>query len=70
MITLEAIQLLNIGDRVCEAFIYVERKADTKTGKPVFKAVVEREQPLFKGSMGAHSANGAMRNVKYYRGGL
>lgn len=70
MITEQAIKLLNVSDRVCESFIYVERLTDTKTGKPSFKCVVNRATPLFQGSMGAYSVNGAMKNVKYYRNGL
>jgi hypothetical protein len=70
MITLESIQLLNVGDTVCEPFITVRHVEDTKTGKPKYVCSVDREQPMFKGSMGAHSAAGAMRNVVWYRGGL
>src|SRR5579859_5360408 len=67
MITLESIQLLNVGDRVCEAHIYVERLSNTHTAKPSFKCVVNRNEPVFKGSMGAYTATGAYRNVQYYR---
>lgn len=70
MITLESIQLLNVGDTVCEPFITVRRVEDTKTGKPKYNCIVHRDKPMFQGSMGAHSPEGAMKNVVWYRNGL
>lgn len=70
MITLESIQLLNVGDTICEPFISVRRMEDTKTGKPKYICTVDRDKSLFKGSMGAHSPEGALKNVVWYRNGL
>ena len=70
MITPTEVQMLLVGERVSEPYIYVERLPDTKTGKPLFKIVVEREQPLFKGSMGAYTVSGVEKTLKYYRKGL
>lgn len=70
MITLESIQLLNVGDTICEPSITVRRVKDTKTGKPKYVCTVDREQPMFKGSMGAHSPEGALKHVFWYRNGL
>jgi hypothetical protein len=67
MITLESIQLLNVGDTVCEAFIYVSRRADSTTGKPRYRVVAEREKPYLAGSVGAFSPLGAFRYVKWFR---